>query len=429
MALSNLKVEVTSSGPCERTLNVTVQAETVKSEREKVVTDFRKKARIEGFRPGKAPRRLITGRFAEEIKAEMLQNVISEGCMQALEQENIQPMTRPNIQKVDLAEDDELNFVAMVQVPPDVKLKRYTKFKLKKMVHTITDEDITEALDNLRERQARFVPKDGPALAGDYLLIDFVVLDEDGAPQAETERKNQLVMAGHEDPTALFSHKLVGLAEGDKQRLDVDFPEDYPDESLKGRSIGYQVDVSGVRAKTLPELDDHFAAQISHVENLDGLKELVRQNLQNEADQRSKRQLEEELFREIIDANPFDIPSSLVDSAVQRQIENTRKQYPGQEINEEEIAKMSRPVAEFSIRREYIIIEISKKEKLDISPADIETRIEEYATQLNKPLEEVRRDFRSADAVNHLRSLILTDKVVQFLLENNDIKEVEEKPA
>ena len=127
-----------------------------------------------------------------------------------------------------------------------------------------------EALDNLRERQARFVPKDGPALAGDYLLIDFVVLDEDGNPQTETERKNQLVMAGHEDPTALFSHKLVGLAEGDKKRIDVDFPEDFPDESLKGRSIGYNVEVSGVRSKTLPELDDHFATQVSQAENLDG---------------------------------------------------------------------------------------------------------------------------------------------------------------
>ena len=151
MPLANLKVEVLNSGPCERTLNVTVQAEAVRSEREKVVTDFRKKARIEGFRPGKAPRKLIAGRFAEAIKAEVLQKVINAGCLQAMEQENINPLTRPKVQKVDLAEDDNLSFVALVEVPPEVKLKRYKKFTVEKKVHTITDEDVEESLENLRE--------------------------------------------------------------------------------------------------------------------------------------------------------------------------------------------------------------------------------------------------------------------------------------
>ena len=425
MALADLKVEVSSSGPCERTLNVTVQAEAVRSEREKVTTEFKKKARIEGFRPGKAPRKLIAGRFADAIKAEVLQKVINDGCIQAMEQENIQPLTRPTVQKVDLAEDDNLSFVALVEVPPEVNLKRYKKLTVKKKVIAITDEDVTEALENLREQQARFIPKDGAAETGDYLLIDFVVLDEEGDPQPQTERKNQLVMAGHEDPTALFSHKLVGLSEGDDQRIDIDFPKDYPDESLKGRKISYRVDVKGVRDKSLPELDDHFARQISRAEDLAGLKDLLRENLQTDVNRRSERDVEEELFRLIIEANPFEVPSSLVESAIRRQVENIKKQYPNQEINEEEIARIARPVAEFTIKREYLIHQIAEKEKFEVSPSDIEAKISEYATQLGKPVEEVQRDFRSAEAANHLRALILTGKVVQFLLENNDIKEVE----
>ena len=424
--MANLKVEVLNSGPCERTLNVTVQAEAVKSEREKVVTDFRKKARIEGFRPGKAPRKLIAGRFAEAIKAEVLQKVINAGCLQAMEQENINPLTRPKVQKVDLAEDDNLSFVALVEVPPEVKLKRYKKFTVEKKVHTITDEDVEEALENLREQHARFVPKEGAAAAGDFLVIDFAVLGEKGDPEPQTERKNQLVMAGHEDPTALFSHKLVGLTEGEKQQIDIEFPEDYPDESLKGGKVSYQVDVKGVRVKSLPELDNHFVQQVSRAENLADLKEILGQNLQAEVDSRSRRGVEEELFRLIVEVNPFVVPSSLVESAVQRQIENTKRQYPNQKIDEEEIARISRPMAEFNIKREYLIREIAKEEKIEVTPSDIETKIEDYAAQLGKPLEEIKRDFRSTEAANYLRSLILTDKVVQFLLENNEIKEVEE---
>jgi len=426
MALANLKVEVSNSGPCERTLNVTIQAEEVRSEREKVTTEFRKKARIEGFRRGKAPRKLIAGRFADAIKAEVLQKVINAGCLQAMEQENIQPLTRPTVQKVDLSGDDNLSFVALVEVAPEIKLKRYQKFTVEKRVHTITDEDIDQALESLREQHARFVPKEGPAEPGDYLLLDFSVLDEDDNPQPETERRNQLVMAGHEDPTALFSHKLVGLSEGEGQRIDIDFPSDYPDETLKGRKVRYRVDIKGVRLKSLPEPDDHFARQVSQVQDMAGLRDLLRENMQADVNRRSDRQLEEELFRLIVEANPFEVPASLVELAVRRQIENTRSQYPNQQLDEEEIARIGRPVAMFSIKREFLIREIAGKEKIEVTPSDIEARIEAYAAQLGKPLEEIQRDFRSAEAASNLRSLILTEKVVQFLLENNDIKEVEE---
>jgi trigger factor len=190
--------------------------------------------------------------------------------------------------------------------------------------------------------------------------------------------------------------------------------------------VSYQVDVKGVRVKSLPELDDHFTQQVSRAENLADLKEIIRQNLQVEVDSRSRRGVEEELFRLIVEVNPFVVPSSMVESAVRRQIENTKGQYPNQKIDEEEIARISRPIAEFNIKREYLIREIAKEEKIEVTPSDIETKIEEYAAQLGKPLEEVKRDFRSAEAANYLRSLILTEKVVQFLLKNNDIKEVEE---
>ena len=424
MPEADLKVEVTKSGPCERTLDVTIEPEAVKSEREKVITAFRKAAKINGFRPGKAPRELIARTFAESIRDEVMQNVISASLEKAIAQEDLVPLSRPRIEKVDFGEDDRLNFQARFEVRPEINLARYKKFKIEKKVHKVTDEDVEQAIENLRQEQARFIPKEGVAEKGDYLILDFCVLDEDGKPSPEARRTNQLLMAGHDDPLALFSHKLVGLGEGENQIIEIDFPEDYPDDSIRGRKISYRVDVKGVRVKSLPELDDHFAKQVSNAEDVSGLRKLVRESLEREIDRRANQQVEEEIFKQIIEANPFDVPSTLVNFTLERLLENYKRDF--QQTDEQRLAEALRPIAEFIVKKEYIVAEIARKEQISVSGEEIQVTIEEFATQLDKPVEEIRKDFGTPEGLNRLRSLIQEEKVVQFLLENNDIKKVEE---
>ncbi len=424
MSDSLLRVELTESGPCERTMSVTVQPEAVKLEREKVIAEIRKEAKVKGFRPGKAPRNLIEKTYAGSIREELLQKVVSKNFQKALEQEKIAPLSQPQVEKVDLEDDYKLSFQARFEVSPEIELARYKKFKIEKKVRKVSDEDVDSTIENLREQYANFVPKNGAADKGDYLLLDFCVLDEEGNTSPEGRRTNQLVMAGHEDSHALFSHALVGKSEGENQKIEIDFPGDYPDESLKGQRVTYMVDIKNVRQKSLPEVDDHFAKQISQTEDLAALRTMIWENLEREINQRADRQVEEDLFRQIIEANPFDIPSSLVEATIQRQIENIRKQ--GQAGDEMQMAELIRPSAEFAVKREYVIGEVARREGISVTDEDINAKIEEFATQLDKTAEEVRKDFRSRDAMNHLRSLILVEKVVRFLLENNDIKQVEE---
>ena len=424
MSDSLLRVELTESGPCERTMSVTVQPEAVKLEREKVIAEIRKEAKVKGFRPGKAPRNLIEKTYAGSIREELLQKVVSKNFQKALEQEKIAPLSQPQVEKVDLEDDYKLSFQARFEVSPEIELARYKKFKIEKKVSKVSDEDVDSTIENLREQYANFVPKDGAADKGDYLLLDFSVLDEKGNTSPEGRRTNQLVMAGHEDSHALFSHALVGKSEGENQKIEIDFPGDYPDESLKGQRVTYMVDIKNVRQKSLPEVDDHFAKQISQTEDLAALRTMIWENLEREINQRADRQVEEDLFRQIIEANPFDIPSSLVEATIQRQIENIRKQ--GQAGDEMQMAELIRPSAEFAVKREYVMGEIARREGISVADEDVNAKIEEFATQLDKTAEEVRKDFRSREAMNHLRSLILVEKVVRFLLENNDIKQVEE---
>ncbi|MFH1069747.1 MAG: trigger factor [Candidatus Glassbacteria bacterium] len=426
MADTELKVDLTESGPCEKTVNVTVGPDAVKSAREKVILQFRKEARIKGFRRGKAPRRLVEQTYAESIREELLQNVIQDSFQKAVEKEKVVPLTRPLVEQADLAEDFRVTFKARFEVSPRIELNRYRKFRIEKKVRKVTDVEVDKIIADLREQNAHFIPKTGPAARGDYLLLDFRVVDDEGHTGADGSRTNQLVMAGHADELALFSHALVGLAEGLGQKIEIDFPADYPDETLKSHRVTYIVDVKSVREKKLPELDDHFAKQAGGVESLDELKKLVRKRLEHEIEHRAEHALEEELFRQIIEANQFDIPRSLVDLAIARQIENLRHQR--RSVGDVgKFAEVMRPLAEFMVKREYVIGEIARAEKIEATDQEAHARIETYAAQLGQTVEEVRKDFRSREAMDNLRSLIVVDKVLDFLKQNNDNTQVEDK--
>lgn len=421
--MSNIKVEVKNGGPCERTLSIQIEAGEFGPEREKVVRQFRKEARIPGFRPGKVPAAMIESRFKDAIKEETVQNLVTNGFRQALEQEKINPLTQPKVENLNVAEDKSISFEATVEVYPEVKLEKYTGFEVEKKLHQVSDADVDKALADVREQHARFAPKDGAAEKGDYLVLNFCVLDDSGEPESGTKRDNQLVMAGHEDPTALFSHALIGLAPGEGQELSVDFPADYPEESLKGRNIRYRVDVHSVRQKMLPELDDSFATQVSAAENMDGLRGIIRRNMEHEIEHRAEHQVEDELFRQIIAANDFDLPASLIEDAASRRAEYVKQQSRGQDFDDAELKQAVRPGAIQSLKRELIIHELSHKEKIEVSQADISARIEEYAAQLGKPLDEVQKDFRTSRAMNQLRSMLLEDKVLAYLKQNNTVLE------
>ncbi|MEA2063337.1 MAG: hypothetical protein U9P14_06545, partial [Gemmatimonadota bacterium] len=182
----------------------------------------------------------------------------------------------------------------------------------------------------------------------------------------------------------------------------------------------------GVRTKSLPEPDDEFARSVSPDDDMEGLKLKLRQELEADVAQRANRVVEELLFRQIIEVNPFEVPSSMVEMVIGQRLKNASQQYPNQDFDQDEFAQAARPSAEYGVKREYVIQEIIKKEQLEVEQAEIEAKIEEFAGQVGKSIDEIRKDFRSPEAAGRLGSLILEEKTVKFLMENNDIQEVEE---
>ena len=425
MAIADLKVEVTESGPCKKRIAITVGAPEVKSEREKVIADIRKNTALDGFRKGKVPKAVIVGRFSEDIKSEVLHHLTENAFRQALEDNKIEPISQPMVDKLDMADDDTLTFEAEVEVAPDAPVDKYTGFDFEKKVRKITDKHIDDTLDDLRERNADFEPKEGAAEKGDFLLADVVVIDEDGNEDTENARKGQLIMAGHEDANALFSHKLVGISEGDDQRVEVDFPDDYQEESVRGKKITYKIDVKGVKVKKLPEADDEFAKSALQMDSIDEVKKLIRENLDREATMVADRELEKVIFDKLIEENPFELPENLVNEFIQREMQQVRQRYQGQQMDEAQLEESVRPRVEYSVRRDYILGRIAEAEEVEATEDDIKLKMAEYAAQMGQNMESVQQDFARPEAMSRLRTMVLEDKVVRILQEKNNIKEVD----
>ena len=425
MAIADLKVEVTESGPCKKRIAITVGAGEVKSERERIIADIRKNTAMDGFRKGKVPKSLIVGKFSDDIKSEVLHHLTEDAFRQALEDNKIEPITQPMVDKLDMADDDTLTFEAEVEVTPDTPIEKYTGFDFEKKVRKITDKNVSDTLDDLRERHADFEPKEGAAGKGDFLLADVVVIDEEGVADTENARKGQLIMAGHEDAGALFSHKLVGMSEGDDQRVEVPFPDDYQEESVRGKTIVYKVDVKGVKVKKLPEVDDEFAKSALQMDSIDDVKKIIRENLEREAGMIADRELEKIIFDKLIEENPFELPENLVNELIEREKQQVRQRYKGQQMDEAQLEENIRPRVVYSVRRDYILGRIAETENIEATEDDMKLKMAEYAAQMGQNVESVQQDFARPEAMSRLRTMILEEKVVRILQEKNNIKEVD----
>src|ERR1700683_4550826 len=243
---------------CKRELELEIPAENVTKATEKVARDLARVARVPGFRPGKAPVTLIRRRFAEDIQGEVVQSLVPEYLEKALGEKNLTPVTRPEVDKVDLKEGEPLRFRAVFEVLPEFELGNYKNLSVNIDAVEADDALVDKTIEEMRERAATFVPVEGrPARDGDHVLIKLsgMPVGEGEAVQAD----NILCHIGAEETLESFTENLRGVNSGDTKKFRSQYPDDYPDQKLAGKSYDYTVEVQGIKEKKLPELNDEFA--------------------------------------------------------------------------------------------------------------------------------------------------------------------------
>ncbi len=305
---------------CRRELELEIAAEDVTKATEKVAKELARVARVPGFRPGKAPISLIKRRFADDIKGEVLQTLVPERVEKAVVEEKLSPVSQPQVDKLEYNEGQPLKFRAVFEVLPEFELGTYKGLEIEMPPMEVTEELVNKELEETRERAATFTPVEGRAVEnGDFAQLKLAGTPEGGGDPVQAD--SVLCHIGAEETMEPFNENLRGANIGDHKIFVVEYPADYPDAKLAGKKYHYEADVTGIKVKTLPELNDEFAKDVSDAGTLEELKTKIRESLVHQRDHRQKDLQREKVIGELVKLHDFPVPDSLVESQMDVRLE------------------------------------------------------------------------------------------------------------
>ena len=410
---------------CRRELELEIPAETVKKAVERVAKEFARVARVPGFRPGKAPVTLIRRRFADDIKSEVLQSLVPEQIERAVTESKLVPVTQPQVDKVDFTETGPVKFRATFEVLPEFELGQYKDLEVEVDELKIEDSDVDKALDELRDRNATFVPVEGRAVEnGDYVQLKLKGIPAGGGEPIEAD--SVLCHVGGEETMEPFNQNLRGANTGDHKTFDVTYPSDYPDPKLQGKTYTYAVEVLGIKEKKQPELTDEFAKDVSDATSLEELRKKLRESLEAARAHRQSEQGREKLLAQIVKSHEFPVPEALVEHQMDSRLERTVRSLASQgvdprAVNVDWVALRSRQKERSidDVKAELLLDRIATAEKIDVADEEVEKQIAAIAERSGESATAVRANLTRQGALDRMKSKIRSEKTLDWLFSNS----------
>jgi trigger factor len=414
---------VETKDACTREIAVEIPAEAVAKETERLVEQYQKAARLPGFRRGKVPAGIIRQRFGEELKSELVEQLVPRYFRQEVERQGLTPVSQPRVTDMHLHDGEPLRFKATFEVLPPIEVSGYQELRTERTPVTVSDEEIEATLTRLREQHANFDPVEGRTLAdGDFAQISFT-----GTPKQEggkgVQMDDVLVEIGGANTLPEFTENLRGASTGEERTFDVTYAEDFSDNRLAGRAFSYTTKVKAIKKKTLPELDDAFAKSLGDFESLNALKQRIRDGMQEEKRVEAERQAKDKLVDELVRRNDFPVPESLIDHQIDVRLERGLRALAAQGMRAEDMKKMDlnrlrsgqREAAEREVKASLILDKIAETEKIEVGDQEIETEIEALARQTQQTSEAIRARLTREGALDRIRNRIRNEKVLDFL--------------
>jgi trigger factor len=415
---------------CRRELELEIPAEEISKASEKVAKEFAKMARVPGFRPGKAPISLIKRRFAEDIKSEVLQNLVPETVEKAVAEQKLSPVSQPQVDKLEFNEGQPVKFRASFDVLPEFTLANYKSLEIEMPEMNLTEEDVNKALTEMQQRAAAFTPVEGRAVQND----DFVQVKLNGTPEGGGEplqAESVLCHVGAEETMEPFNENLRGANVGDHKDFDVNYPADYPDAKLAGKLFHYSVDVLGIKTKQLPELNDEFAKDVSDATSLDELKTKIRESLEHERDHRQKDLQREKVIGELVKLHDFPVPESLVEHQMDVRLERVVRSLAQQGVDPRAVnvdwvslRRRQEERAKEDVKAELVIDRIATEEKIEVTDEELDHEIEHMAGHSGESAEAFRARLTKQGALDRMKAKLRSDKTIDWLAQNASVKTV-----
>lgn len=426
----SIKIEKTDKKD-EVKLEFTIEATKFDEAMKKVYLKSAKYFNIPGFRKGKAPMQIVEKYYGDEIFYEDTFNEVVPGEYEKeLKENNIEAVSRPDIDVKQIGKGQDLIFTAIVQTKPEVKLGKYKGIEIKKVEYNVSDGDIEHELGHMQEKNARLVTvEDREVQKDDITVIDFEGF-VDGKPFEGGKADNHELTIGSNTFIPGFEDQIIGMKTEEEKDINVKFPEDYFSEELKGKDATFKVKLHEIKKKELPVLDDEFAKDVSEFDTLKELKKSIQDKLEEENKKKAKYETEDAVVKAVCDNVKLDIPSGMIETEIDnmtKEIEQ-RLMYQGMKLEQylqmlgksmEDFRKEYEEQATTSVKNRLVLEAIIKEEKIEPDKEAVDAKVKEMAELYGKKEEELKEN---EGFMKYIEESMKNEKVVEFLVENAKIK-------
>jgi len=414
-----IQATVSSPQPSLREIEVEVAWEEVAKEWEKLLSRYVARIKLNGFRPGKAPREMVKRLFFKELKNDLIEVLVPRTMNKVMRERNITPLVNPVVSEVIFRENEPFRFKARVEIFPDFKLPEYKKIRVKKMDVKVEEAEVEASLERLRQDSAEYLPVEGRGVAeGDYVVIEWKGRDARTRRLAPTEKV--LVIAGHPDNGPDLNENLIGLEVGGSRRFVTSYPPDYPQKKFAGKTIENEIRVVSIKEKKLPDLNDEWAKDLGEFDNLATLRERIRKELEKSKTRAARQAMGEEAVEAILRDVRLDIPEGLIEresaALVRDWVANSTKTLTAEEL--ENVRQRARLEAERRIKRDLVLRRVAEEEGLEVREEEVDEEIRALARKSNVPPAQLADRVNQEGKREELRASLLLRKAIDFLLEN-----------
>lgn len=424
-----MDVSVETVSELERSVIIGLPAEDIDAKVETRLKETAKKIRINGFRPGKVPVREVRRRYGDSVRLEVVSEAIDESYPRALADQSLMAASQPEIEIIKNEVGQKFEYKAVIEVFPEIALKSLDQIAVKKPVVEIQESDIDQMIEQVRDQHAEWSEKAEAAASDDQVTIDFVgSIDGEEFEGGQAEDHELVLGSGAFIPG--FEDQLIGAKADDALTVKVTFPEDYNSEELKGKDAEFAVTVKKVAAKVRPELDEAFVEKLGVTEGgLDGFRDEVRKNMTRELNRSVENEIKVQVFDQLLDLNPLEVPKALVNQEMERQRDEQAEQMASQyNIPKEQVAQFL-PLSSFeersirSVKLALLLADYIKVNEIEPTDEQVDAKIEEMATSFVDP-EMLKKYYRSNEnQMAQVRSMLVEELAVQKIMDNGQVSD------
>lgn len=427
-----MQVAIENLGPCERKVSVVVPVDQVNRVFDQTLQRIARNARIPGFRQGKAPRNALEAHYGSQIQQEVESKLVEETLFKAMNDSQLAPVTTPKVASGECTRNAEFSYTADVEIMPEIPLQKHEQLPVAKVVAGVTEADVDQQLDMMRQRASQVVPvlDRTDVQAGDCVVVDVAVTQDGNAVTSETKSNILFQLdaqgaAQHQLPASLAS-QLIGCVVPSTHAIDVTVAEGEQPAHLVGQSLTYLISMNELKTRKVPALDDEFAQDVGE-ESLVELRDKVRTHLLSQREQQATTETRKRLLKALVDANPFPVPHSLVTAQAARLVADTQRRMQemfGRKFDLPqhmmvELLKESEGEAELQVRSALLLREVAKFAQLEVTQDEVDAEVAKALEQYGDRKESVRHMFAAAEVQDQIRRALLDDKAVAYLLERS----------